>query len=62
MKTIKFGNIFSGMRIRLNKVRETKAVFASRTLFASLNTNVVKLDRATKNGAEVQRKVLSEIL
>ena len=42
----------------MNKVNETKAVLASRTLLGSDKTKVAKEQRATKNGADVQRKVL----
>ena len=45
-----------GTRSKLKSVRETKAVFASRTLFSSIRTYVAKDAKATKKGAEVHKK------
>ena len=50
------GRILRGTRSKLKSVRETKAVFASRTLFSSIRTYVAKDAKATKKGAEVHKK------
>ena len=44
-----------GILSKLNNVKDTKAVFASKILFSSINTYVVKLARATRKGAEVHK-------
>ena len=49
------GKILRGILSKLNNVRDTKAVFASKILFSSINTYVVKLARATRKGADVHK-------
>ena len=45
------GNMLIGKRRILNKDRDTKAFSASRTLFSSIKTKVMKVTRDTTNGA-----------
>ena len=46
----------------LKYVNETNAVWASRTLLGSIRTYTVKEDRATRKGAQVQRKVVKAFI
>ena len=45
-----------GIRIMLNKVRETNAMSGERIFLGETRTNVTNEKRETKNGAHVQRK------
>ena len=45
------GNMLIGKRKILNRDRDTKAFSASRTLFSSIKTKVMKVTRDTTNGA-----------
>ncbi len=56
MQFTSIGKMLRGTLSKLNRVKETKAVLASRMLLSSLKTNVAKEAKATKNGAEVHKK------
>ena len=45
------GNMLIGKRKILNRDRDTKAFSASRTLFSSIKTKVMKVTKDTTNGA-----------
>ena len=45
------GNMLIGKRRILNRERDTKAFSASRTLFSSIKTKVMKVTKDTTNGA-----------
>jgi hypothetical protein len=45
------GNMLIGKRRILNRDRDTKAFSASRTLFSSIKTKVMKVTKDTTNGA-----------
>lgn len=53
MLLITMGRMLSGKRKILNKAKDTKAFFASRTFFSSTVTKTAKVDRATCKQSKV---------
>merc|ERR1719500_342637 len=58
-EVIIMGNMLRGNLRMLNKAREVKAFWASRTLFSSERTYTAKVTRDTRKGAQVQMKLMA---